>query len=196
MKPGDEIIIKNKKFVVESIRAEHTDHVSVVATWSGRIYLVRYYETGFEEAMASYKVLKKSGINMAKVCFHDDEKKIIAFDYFPEDDVLCDLSKGPLSELHFQAMFALWKFARLYKVALSWGPQNFMLRGSQMFYLPLKWSPLEDNTAFEKEGIRSWFRGPEGIAILKKKGYDVDGIVPMDEASINKAIALLAVKYR
>ena len=189
------IQIKNKKFVVQSVRAEHPDHDSLVCTWSCRTYLVRVYREGFAEAMADYKQLKHAGINMAKICYHDDEKQAIAFDYFPEEDCLTTLSKGPFSEAYFAALFALYRFARFSKVALDWEPQNFMLRGSQMFYLPTKWEKMTDENRLEKQGIRSWFLGKEGHALLKRKGLDDSKLPSLSDPEVNKSLALMTVRY-
>lgn len=189
------IQVKNKKFVVQTVKAVHEDHKTYVCVWSNRTYIVRVFENGFEQAMADYKVLKHAGINMAKICFHDAEKKIIVFDYFPEDDCLKALSKGPLPELYFAALFSLYRFARFSKVALDWAPQNFMLRGTQMFYLPTKWEKLTEENPLEKEGIRGWFLGKEGHALLKKKGYDDSNLPVMEDTAVNKAMVLAAVQY-
>ena len=64
-----EIQIKNKKFVVTEVKAVHHDHESLIATWSGRTYLMRVYKEGYAQVMADYKTLKHAGINMAKICF-------------------------------------------------------------------------------------------------------------------------------
>jgi len=189
------IQVKNKKFVIQSVKAEHEDHTTYVCTWSGRTYIIRVFRSGFAQAMADYKVLKHAGINMAKICFHDDERKIIVFDYFPEDDCLTSLSKGPLPDIYFDALFALYRFARFSKVALDWEPQNFMLRGTQMFYLPTKWEPLTEENHLEKNGIRTWFLGKEGRALLVRKGYDVSNLPTLEENAVNKAIVLTTVRY-
>ena len=189
------IIVKGKRFVPTSVKAEHREHTTYIATWSNRIYLVRTYNMNYEKALADYKELKHAGINMAKMDFHDDERKIIAFDYFPEKDALERLSEGPLPEEYFAALFSLYRFARFSKISLSWEPQNFMLRGSQMFYLPTKWSRLTDENRFEKEGLFSWFWGKEGVELLKRKGYDVSGKRVMTEVEVNKAATLMAVRY-
>ncbi len=189
------ILAKNKKFVVVSVKMVHEDHTTYICTWSNRIYLVRTFETGFEDAMADYKRLKHAGINMAKICFHDDEKKIIVFDYFPEDDCLTALSKGPLSEIYFDALFALYRFARFSKVALDWEPQNFMLRGTQMFYLPTKWEPLTAENGLEKAGIRTWYLGKEGRALLARKGFDISNLPTIEENAVNKSIVLHSVQH-
>ena len=189
------ILVKNKKFVVVSVKAVHEDHSTYICTWSNRTYLIRTFNSGFEQAMKDYKTLKHAGINMAKICFHDDEKQIIVFDYFPEDDCLEDLAKGPLDEVYFDALFSLYRFARFSKVALDWEPQNFMLRGAQMFYLPTKWAPLTDENKLEKEGIRTWFHGKEGRGLLKRKGFDIENLPSLEEYAVNKAITLMAVRY-
>lgn len=189
------IQIKNKKFVLTSLRAKHPDHDTYICTWSNRTYCLRIYREGFEKAMADYKVLKHAGINMAKICYHDDENHVIVFDYFPEEDCLTALSKGPLQDRYFEALFALYRFARFSKVALDWHPQNFMLRGSQMFYLPTKWEPIDDKNPLEKDGIRYWFLGDEARTELKRKGFDVSSLGKMSEAEVNKAIALTVVRY-
>ena len=191
------IQIKNKKFVVQSVRATHPDHESLVCTWSGRTYLVRVFSVAeeFTKAMADYKVLKHAGINMAKICFHDDPNHIIAFDYFPEEDCLKVLSKGPMSDNYFEALFALYRFARFSKVTLDWAPQNFMLRGSLMFYLPTKWEKMTDDNKLEKEGIRSWFLGSEGRALLERKGYNTANLPSFSELEVNKAVTLKTVRY-
>ena len=144
------IVAKNKKFVVVSTKMIHEDHVTYICTWSNRTYLVRTFNTDYEKALADYKVLKRAGINMAKMCFHDDAAKVIVFDYFPEEDCLTTLSKGPLPDIYFDALFALYRFARFSKVSLDWEPQNFMLRGTQMFYLPTKWEPMNEQNGLEK----------------------------------------------
>ena len=70
-----------------------------------------------------------------------------------------------------------------------------MLRGTQMFYLPTKWEPLTEENHLEKEGIRTWFLGKEGIGLLKRKGYDVSLLRQMEDNEVNKAIVLTAVQY-
>ncbi len=191
------LIIKGKKFTVQSVRASHHDHESLVATWSGRTYLVRVFfvPEEFEKALADYKALKHAGINMAKICFHDDPVHIIAFDYFPEEDCLTSLSKGPLPDKYFEALFSLYRFARFSKVALDWEPQNFMLRGNQMFYLPTKWEKLTDANPLEKQGLRTWFLGEEGRALLKRKGFDVSTLPSLSELEVNKTLVTTTVRY-
>jgi hypothetical protein len=157
--------------------------------------MVRTYDKDYEQVLADYKTLKHAGINMAKMDFHDDERKIIAFDYFPEKDALERLAEGPLPEEYFAALFSLYRFARFSKISLSWEPQNFMLRGSQMFYLPHKVTKLTEENGLEKGGLATWFLGKEGIANLARKGYDVSKFTPMSEAEVNKAMTLMAVKY-
>ena len=192
----DEVIVaKNKKFIVETVKAKHPDHTTYICTWSNRKYLLRTFVTGFDQALKDYKTLKRAGINMAKVCFHDDEKKIIVFDYFPEEDCLTALSKGPLPDIYFDALFSLYRFARFSKVALDWEPQNFMLRGSQMFYLPTKWAPLTEENPLEKEGIRTWYLGKEGRGLLARKGYDISGLPSFEDNVVNKSIVLSTVRY-
>lgn len=189
------ILIKKKKFVVESIKATHPDHITYVCLYAGIHYFVRVYLSGYEDALEQYKNLKHAGINMSKMDYHDDENKAIAFDYFPEDSVLEALANGDLPENYFAALFSLYRFARFSKVALDWEPQNFMLRGSQMFYLPLKQAPLTKDNALEKEGLRYWFRGKECLELLAKKGHDVSGVTPLEENLVNKNMVLMAVKY-
>lgn len=189
------IQIKNKKFVLTSLRAEHEDHSTYVCTWSNRTYCLRVYREGFEKAMQDYKQLKRAGINMAKICYHDDENHVIVFDYFPEEDCLTALSKGPLEDRYFEALFALYRFSRFAKIALDWQPQNFMLRGSQMFYLPTKWEPLNDENHLEKEGLRYWFLGKEARANLERKGHDVSALPELSDLEVNKAMALAVVRY-
>ena len=189
------IQIKNKKFVITSVKAEHEDHTTYICSWSGRTYLLRTFNSGFEKAMADYKELKHAGINMAKICFHDDVNHVIVFDYFPEDDCLTALSKGPLPAIYFDALFFLYRFARFSKVALDWEPQNFMLRGTQMFYLPTKWERLNDSNGLDKAGIRTWFHGKEGLALLKRKGFDISSFRQMEDNEVNKQIVLTAVNY-
>jgi len=189
------IQIKNKKFVLTSLRAEHEDHSTYICTWSNRTYCLRIYKEGFDKAMADYRQLKHAGINMAKICFHDAAQQVIVFDYFPEEDCLTVLGRGPLAEEYLEALFALYRFARFSKVALDWQPQNFMLRGHQMFYLPTKWEPLTDDNRLEKEGLRHWFLGDEARALLKRKGFDVSALPHMSEAEVNKAMALTVVRY-
>lgn len=191
------LVIKGKKFAVQSVRASHHDHESLVATWSGRTYLVRVFSVPeeFDKAMADYKTLKHAGINMAKICYHDDPVHTIVFDYFPEEDCLTSLSKGPLSEKHFEALLSLYRFARFSKVALDWEPQNFMLRGNQMFYLPTKWEKLTEANPLEKKGLRTWFLGSEGRALLKRKGFDISNLPSMGELEVNKALVTTVVRY-
>ena len=80
-------------------------------------------------------------------------------------------------------------------MALSWEPQNFMLRGSQMFYLPIKVEKLTDDNGLEKGGLATWFHGEEGLANLARKGYDVSKFQELSSAEVSKAMALMAVKY-
>ena len=189
------MFIKKKKFVIESTLATHPDHTTYACIYSGVRYMVRVYREGYEQMLADYKILKHAGINMAMMDYHDDENKIIAFDYFPEPDVLEVLAKGDLPENYFEALFSLYRFARFSRVALDWEPQNFMLRGSQMFYLPIKVRKMDDKNGLEKGGLAAWFRGKELKKILEKKGYDLSNYKAMDDALVNKQMTLMAVKY-
>ena len=189
------IVAKNKKFVVVSTKMIHEDHVTYICTWSNRTYLVRTFNTDYEKALADYKVLKRAGINMAKICFHDDAAKVIVFDYFPEEDCLTTLSKGPLPDIYFDALFALYRFARFSKVSLDWEPQNFMLRGTQMFYLPTKWEPMNEQNGLEKAGIRTWYLGKEGRGLLARKGFDITNLPSIEENAVNKSIVLHSIQH-
>ncbi len=192
----DEIIsVKNKKFVVQTVKAVHDDHTTYICTWSNRTYLLRTFAHGYEDALKDYRTLKHAGINMAKICFHDDEQKVIVFDYFPEDDCLEVLSRGPLPDIYFDALFSLYRFARFSKVSLDWAPQNFMLRGTQMFYLPTKWAPLTEENGLEKDGIRYWYLGKEGRGLLARKGFDISALPTFEDNAINKSIVLASVRY-
>ena len=111
----DEILIKKKKFVVESVLAEHPDHTTYVCVYSNVHYMVRVYREGYDKVLEDYKTLKHAGINMAKMDYHDDERKAIAFDYFPEKDILETLAVKPLEEGYFAALFSLYRFARFQK---------------------------------------------------------------------------------
>ena len=75
MDKGDIIQLKNRKFVVESVKAVHEDHTTFICTWAGRTYCVRTYNTDYQKALDDYKQLKHAGINMAKMCYHDDDAK-------------------------------------------------------------------------------------------------------------------------
>ncbi|MGM9813491.1 MAG: hypothetical protein ACI32C_01065 [Candidatus Enteromonas sp.] len=187
--------IKNKRFTLMKVVAAHHDHTTYFASWSGRTYFVRIFREDYEKALSDYRSLKHAGINMAKMCYHDDERKVIVYDYFPEDDCLTMLSKGPLPENFFDALFALYRFARFANVALDWEPQNFMLRGNQMFYLPTKYYPLTDENRFEKKGLRTWFLGKEGRALLERKGFDIKDLPTLSEAEVNKTMVLMATRY-
>ena len=192
------IQIKNKKFLILETKAVHEDHSTYTSTWSNRPYLIRVFTTSdhYKQAMADYKTLKHAGINMAKMCYHDEIQRVIVFDLFPEDDCLADLSKGPLSETHFQALFSLYRFARFSKVALDWEPQNFMLRGSQMFYLPTKWSPMTEDNKFETStAYRTWFLGKEGRGLLSRKGFDVKNLPSLKDGEVSKASVLMVTLY-
>ena len=194
MDKGDIIQLKNRKFVVESVKAVHEDHTTFICTWAGRTYCVRTYNMDYQKALDDYKQLKHAGINMAKMCYHDDDAKVIAFDYFPERNCLEVLSKNELTDAYFTALFDLYRFCRYSKVALDWEPQNFMLRGSQMFYLPTKWEPLTDKNHLEKGKLRTWFLGEEGHELLKKKGFETAGLPMLKEEEVNKAVVLTTVK--
>jgi len=189
------ILIKNKKFTVESVKASHPDHVSYICSYCGVRYLVRVYMSGYADALSEYKTLKHAGINMARVSYHDDGNKVIAFDYFPEKSVLETLAEKDLPEDYFKALFSLYRFARFSKVALDWEPQNFMMRGTQMFYLPLKQAPLTEENRLEKEGLRYWFRGEECLTLLRKKGFDVSLLKPLPSNQVNKDMVLMSVAY-
>ena len=164
----DTISIKNKKFTVERVIAEHEDHTTYLASWSGRTYFIRTYAMDYEKALADYKALKHAGINMAKMCFHDDVNHVVVY---------------------------LYRFARFAKVALDWEPQNFMLRGNQMFYLPTKYYPMTEENRFERTGLTTWFLGKEGRALLKKKGFEIDNLPSLRDEEVNKQMTLMAVRY-
>lgn len=192
----EDIFIKKKRFVIQSIVAQHPDHDSYIARYASVTYLVRVYREGYDQVLADYKTLKHAGINMAKMVYHDDEAKIIAFDSFDgEKDVLKKLAEGPLDEEFFRALFVCYRFARFSKVALDWAPQNFMLRGHEMFYLPIKVEPLNETNKLEVSGLALWFHGKELKELLARKGYSVTGYKMMSDAEVNKQMALMAVKY-
>jgi hypothetical protein len=189
------LIVKNKKFVIDHIQASHDDHISYIAVYAGVKYLVRVYMSGYQQALADYKTLKHAGINMAKVAYHDDDNHIIAFDYFPEKDVLEMLAESELPQDYFKALFSLYRFCRFSKISLDWEPQNFMMRGSQMFYLPLKVQPMKEGNRLEDDGLRYWFHGEECLALLKRKNFDISKITPMESNQVNKNMVLMSVAY-
>ena len=50
----DEILIKKKKFVVESVLAEHPDHTTYVCVYSNVHYMVRVYREGYDKVLEDY----------------------------------------------------------------------------------------------------------------------------------------------
>ena len=64
-----------------------------------------------------------------------------------------------------------------------------------MFYLPTKWEKMTDDNHLEKEGIRLWFLGKEGRALLQRKDYDTANLPSLSELEVNKAVTLATVRY-
>ncbi len=63
-----------------------------------------------------------------------------------------------------------------------------------MLYFGTENFPLKQEERFEQKAIYLWVHGKEGLAYLKSRGHDIEGIVPIKEEEMKRHIVLLVVK--
>ena len=187
--------IKRKIFEVEEKIGERSYRVSR----NGKTFFLKDFENdkkGFEQYVDSEWKLNATGIPHPKIYAYDKNLFLVASEYIEGTTVLEDLIKEDLSEDYFPLIFKANWFSKTSKLSINFDPELWKKVNNKLYYLGPVLGPLDEKTYFEKAPMRLWFYTKDFAKYLLRKGLPIDkNRVPDNEASINKQMALIVVKY-
>ncbi len=129
-----------------------------------------YYQFGnkVEAELHDYERLKKIGIRMPKLIDVDREQERILKEYIEGDTiyqlVLQDRMK-PDYEEQVRQMCALLYGAN---TNIDYFPTNFVVRGSELYYIDYECNDYMDEWNFENWGVKYWSKTPEFLQYVKE----------------------------
>ena len=187
--------IKRKIFEVEEKLGERSYRVSR----NGKTFFLKDFENdkkGFEQYVDSEWKLNASGIPHPKIYAYDKNLLQVASEFVDGSTVLEDLMKEDLSEKYYELVFKANWFSKTHKLPLNYDPGLWKFVNGKLYYLGPVCPSFDEYTYFEKTPMRLWFYTKDFAKYLLKKGLPVDkSRVPDNEATVNKQMALIVVKY-
>ena len=191
----NEIIeIKRKEFEI----IEQLGDRSFKAERKGNYFFIKKFEDdkkGFEDFVEAEHKLRVSGVTNPKCYLYDKKLRIVVVEYIEGDTCLEALLGGDLTESIIELLFKTFWYARTDRMALDYRPDNFKFVNGKLNYLPFKCTKFVDKEEFIQNDIRLWFFTKEFIKYCHSLGIDVDQSHLKSDYEINKAIALMTVKY-
>ncbi|MFA5442944.1 MAG: hypothetical protein WCX85_02270 [Bacilli bacterium] len=177
---------------------KHTEEVDIyLAKRKDRYFSFREYrvEKPYNEDLAKYKKIQKIGVNVQKLIAHDRQLLVLIFECFQEPTVLDILAKEELKEIYFKQLFTIYRFCRFSKVELNYLPNNFVLKGTTLYYVGEEITASDPSRNLENFGLRYWIYSKEASELLEEKGLPIETKRLISEEETNKRIVLLSVTY-
>jgi hypothetical protein len=177
---------------------KHTEEVDIyLAKRKDRYFSFREYrvEKPYNEDLAKYKKIQKIGVNVQKLIAHDRQLLVLIFECFQEPTALDVLAKEELKEIYFKQLFTIYRFCRFSKVELNYLPNNFVLKGTTLYYVGEEITASDPSRNLENFGLRYWIYSKEASELLEEKGLPIEPKRLISEEETNKRIVLLSVTY-
>ena len=177
---------------------KHTEEVDIyLAKRKDRYFSFREYrvEKPYNEDLAKYKKIQKIGVNVQKLIAHDRQLLVLIFECFQEPTALDVLAKEELKEIYFKQLFTIYRFCRFSKVELNYLPNNFVLKGTTLYYVGEEITASDPSRNLENFGLRYWIYSKEASELLEEKGLPSEPKRLISEEETNKRIVLLSVTY-
>ncbi|MDY0345298.1 MAG: hypothetical protein RBR44_01900 [Bacilli bacterium] len=177
---------------------KHTEEVDIyLAKRKDRYFSFREYrvEKPYNEDLAKYKKIQKIGVNVQKLIAHDRQLLVLIFECFQEPTALDVLAKEELKEIYFKQLFTIYRFCRFSKVELNYLPNNFVLKGTTLYYIGEEITASDPSRNLENFGLRYWIYSKEASELLEEKGLPIEPKRLISEEETNKRIVLLSVTY-
>ena len=174
----------------------HNDYLDVfIARRKDRHYSFREYRSAdlYRDELAKYKKIQKIGVNVQKLIAHDKRALILIFERFHEPSALEILSKQELPELYYKLLFTIYRLCRFAKVEINYLPENFILKGTTLYYIGEEIFEPDPRHNLENFGLRYWMYSKEATTLLSKKGYSINPKRLISDEEANKRIVLLSV---
>lgn len=188
-----------KRYEYELVQLlKQSEKVSIfLAQRKDRFFTFREYrlEDAYNEDLAKYKRIQKIGVNVQKLIAHDRQLLVLIFERFQEPTALDVLAKEELKEIYFKQLFNIYRFCRFSKVELNYMPNNYILKGTTLYYVGEQITDSNASRNLENFGLRYWIYSKEATELLEKKGHPIDAKRILSEEEANKRIVLLSVTY-
>lgn len=188
------ISIKRKEFEV----LEHLGEHSFKVERRGKIFFLKKYtnKDSFNQFVKNSHRLKITAIETPKVYMFDKDQMISVVDFIEGENMLQSMVKEEITnEDIYKMLFQDEWYGRREKVRLDFRPENFVFNGKKLYYLPFTFTDFENDYNFHMKDLRLWFPSKELAEHARKMGYEFDEKRIGNEYAINKAIALMTVKY-
>lgn len=188
------ISIKRKEFEV----LEHLGEHSFKVERRGKIFFLKKYtnKDSFNQFVKNSHRLKITAIETPKMYMFDKDQMISVVDFIEGENMLQLMVKEEITnEDIYKMLFQDEWYGRREKVRLDFRPENFVFNGKKLYYLPFTFTDFETDYNFHMKDLHLWFPSKELAEHARKMGYEFDEKRIGNEYAINKAIALMTVKY-
>lgn len=176
----------------------HSEGASVyLAKRKDRVFSYREYrlESAYNEDLGKYKKIQKIGVNVQKLIAHDRQLLVLIFERFQEPTALDVLAVENLKDIYFKQLFTIYRFCRFSKVELNYMPNNYVLKGTTLYYVGEDVTESDPSRNLENFGLRYWIYSKEAAQLLEETGHTVDSKRILSEEETNKRIVLLSVSF-
>jgi len=189
--------IKRCEYEIGDVLSRVDGLVILLAKYRDRFFSFRQYanEDLYLADLAKYKRIQRAGINVPKLITHDREKKVLIFERFEEKKALDVLSVEDLKEIYFKQLFNIYRFCRFSKIEIDYMPENYILKGTTLYYIGEEIIDANPKRNLENYGLRYWIYSKEAADHLREKGFAIDAKRIISEEEANKRIVLLSVTY-
>lgn len=176
----------------------HSEEASVyLAKRKDRVFSYREYrlESAYNEDLGKYKKIQIIGVNVQKLIAHDRQLLVLIFERFQEPTALDVLAAENLKDIYFKQLFTIYRFCRFSKVELNYMPNNYVLKGTTLYYVGEDVTESDPSRNLENFGLRYWIYSKEAAQLLEETGHTVDSKRILSEEETNKRIVLLSVSF-
>jgi hypothetical protein len=190
-------VIKRYEYELVQLLA-HSEEASVyLAKRKDRVFSYREYrtESAYNKDLGKYKKIQKIGVNVQKLIAHDRQLLVLIFERFQEPTALDVLASEDLKEIYFKQLFTIYRFCRFSKLELNYMPNNYVLKGTTLYYVGEDVTESDPSRNLENFGLRYWIYSKEAAELLEETGHSVDLKRIISEEETNKRIVLLSVTY-
>ena len=190
----EEIEVKRKVFTVVEQLGEHSYKVER----KGQYFFLKKFDndyTKFDEFCDAEHRLRVSGVINPKCYLYDKKTRIAVIEFIEGETCLEMLLNGDLPEVIIEQLFKTFWYAKTDRIQLEYQPQNFIYKNDKLYYLPFKVSQYLSKDFFLQKDLRLWFYTKEFYKHCHDLGIKAEESHLKTDYEINKAIALITIKY-
>ncbi len=193
----DKILIHHRLYDLLETIAENDDYIINIVQHHNQTFKAFCFKNldAYNNYLKNYIKLKESAINLPKLIKKDNRNGFLVFKNLSGDNLKDILLKRELNDEEFYALFIIESFARYYKVALNYLPENFLYFKKRIYYLDNYVSDEHNPNQFIENDLLYYLPTKVRLNYLRKfnENYQCECL---EGARLSKQIVLTAIKFR